>query len=356
MAGNRSAVLRLLASVADGESPDWTGVESEPLSTTARDLNVLRAIASLADVHRTLIDADVVDAEASWTGPGRIVGRIGPAGQRSDALPPREQWGAFILVDRLGSGTSADVFRAYEPRLDRHVALKLFKPGASSSEDRRAAMLQEARALARVHHPNVVCIHGADEIDDVVGIWMELVVGRSLEAELRERGPWTAPEAAAAGVEICQALSAVHAAGFVHGDIKATNVVREDSGRLVLMDFGARQVLHAGPRERLTGTPLYLAPEVPDDGGDQRRERRLQPGRVAPSLGDRRLSCRRFLARVVAQAASSARDATGRQPGGWSRSRSAAGARSRARTESGGPVPFSCRDGRGAQALAPRQE
>ena len=148
-------VPRLLASVADGESPDWTGVESAPLSTTARDLNVLRAIASLADVHRTLIDADVVDAEASWTGPGRIVGRIGPAGQRSDALPPREQWGAFILVDRLGSGTSADVFRAYEPRLDRHVALKLFKPGASSSEDRRAAMLQEARALARVRHPNV---------------------------------------------------------------------------------------------------------------------------------------------------------------------------------------------------------
>jgi len=262
MAGNRSAVLRVLASVADGNTPDWTGVESEPLSTTARDLNVLRAIASLADVHRTLIDVDVVDAEASWTGPGRVVGRIGPAGQRSDALPPREQWGAFILVDRLGSGTSADVFRAYEPRLDRHVALKLFKPGASSSEDRRAAMLQEARALARVRHPNVVCIHGADEIDDVVGIWMELVVGRSLEAELRERGAWTGPEAAAAGVDICQALSAVHAAGFVHGDIKATNVVREDSGRLVLMDFGARQVLHAGPRERLTGTPLYLAPEV----------------------------------------------------------------------------------------------
>lgn len=261
MAGNRSAVLRLLASVADGSSPNWNGLDSEPLNTTARDLEVLRAIASVADVHRTLIDLDV-DAEGVWATPGRIVGRIGPGGQRIDPLPPREKWGPFILVERLGSGTSADVFRAYEPRLDRHVALKLFKPGASSSEERRAAMLQEARALARVRHPNVVCVHGADEIDDVVGIWMELVVGRSLEEELRDRGRWTATDAAAAGVELSQALSAVHAAGFVHGDIKATNVVREEGGRLVLMDFGARQVLHGGPRERLSGTPLYLAPEV----------------------------------------------------------------------------------------------
>jgi TolB-like protein/tetratricopeptide (TPR) repeat protein len=91
---------------------------------------------------------------------------------------------------------------------------------------------------------------------------MELAVGRSLEAELRERGPWSAAEAAQAGIELCKALSAVHAAGFVHGDVKAQNVVREDSGRLVLMDFGARQVRHAGPGERLSGTPLYLAPEV----------------------------------------------------------------------------------------------
>ena len=121
---------------------------------------------------------------------------------------------------------SADVYRAYEPHLDRHVALKLFKAGTASNTERRANMLREARALARVRHENVVQVHGADEIDGIVGIWMELVAGRTLEAEIREHGRWSDRDAAAAGQELCRALTAVHTAGFVHGDVKAQNVAR----------------------------------------------------------------------------------------------------------------------------------
>ncbi len=123
-------------------------------------------------------------------------------------------------------------------------------------------MIDEGRLLARVRHPNVVTVYGADRIDGRVGLWMEFVRGRTLEAVLRDQGPFGADEATLIGLDLCRALSAVHGAGLIHRDVKAQNVMREAGGRIVLMDFGTgREDLSDRPAD-LAGTPLYVAPEV----------------------------------------------------------------------------------------------
>jgi TolB-like protein/tRNA A-37 threonylcarbamoyl transferase component Bud32/tetratricopeptide (TPR) repeat protein len=250
MAGSRRAVLDLLASVADGHSTDWDGVETGSMPPDPASLRVLRTIAGVAEVHRTL------DAEAELP--------VTPDGPRLVQSPPPSAgltWGSMVLREKLGSGASADVYRAYDSRLDCDVALKLFRKQTGGNREQIGRKLREARMLARVRHDHVVQVFGADEHDGRLGMWMQLVEGRTLEQELAERGRWSGREAALAGQELCRALAAVHSAGFTHGDIKAHNVVREDGGRLVLMDFGAGRTRISEGRQE-SGTPLYLAPEV----------------------------------------------------------------------------------------------
>ena len=127
-------------------------------------------------------------------------------------------------------------------------------------------MLREGSLLAKVRHRNVVVVHGVERSDGFVGLWMEFINGRTMEDELRARGPLSAEEATPIGVDLCQALAAVHGRGLVHRDVKAQNVMREEGGRTVLMDFGAGTELATGLRKPLdmAGTPLYLAPELFD--------------------------------------------------------------------------------------------
>ena len=167
----------------------------------------------------------------------------------------------------MGEGSFGEVYRAFDTGLHREVALKLLHEGQSPARQ-SARVLKEARLLARLRHPNVVIVHGAEQHDNRVGLWMEFIHGSTLEKLLKVHGPFAAGEAARIGQELCHALAAVHAAGLVHRDIKAQNVIRETGGRVVLMDFGAgewRDRAARGP-SRLTGTPLYLAPEVLDGG------------------------------------------------------------------------------------------
>jgi hypothetical protein len=128
-------------------------------------------------------------------------------------------------------------------------------------------MLREGRLLARVRHRNVVTVHGAQQVGDEVGVWMELVRGRTLAQVLRDAGPMGADEATVIGVSLCRALAAVHGAGLIHRDVKTQNVMRESGGRIVLMDFGAgRDATDEAVRD-YSGTPLYMAPEL-FRGGD----------------------------------------------------------------------------------------
>ena len=179
-----------------------------------------------------------------------------------------ERWGSLVLLESLGTGGFGEVYRAFDPALQREVALKLHRVDSASEGSRR--WLDEARRLARVRHPNVLTVHGADERDGRAGIWTELLRGRTLEDGLGAHGPLSAREATLIGVDLCRALAAVHSVGLVHGDVKAANVIREgtkassatDSGRIVLLDFGAAHERTAEAASGTAGTPLVAAPEV----------------------------------------------------------------------------------------------
>ena len=182
-----------------------------------------------------------------------------PSSQES--IDDSSHWGPFDLVEELDRGSYGRVYRARDTRVDRDVAVKLL-PGGGPQD---TSGIDEARALAKVRHPNVVAVHGADRFDDIPGLWTELVEGQTLEQMLRAKGTLGAREAVLIGVDLCAALSAVHAAGLVHRDVNARNVMRERGGRIVLLDFGGVQSQAAGQEPqaaRVTGTPLYMAPEL----------------------------------------------------------------------------------------------
>jgi len=183
---------------------------------------------------------------------------------RASASELAVSWGRFTLVDVIGGGQFGTVYRALDPTLQIPVALKIIRPRAGGAFNSERA-LQEARSLAKISHQSVVRVFGAERIGNDVGVSMELVEGRTLDAIVRERGPLSASEAVVIGLELCRALAAVHGAGLLHGDIKAHNVMRADGGRTVLMDFGAGRELSmvpAAPGGDFAGTPIYLAPEV----------------------------------------------------------------------------------------------
>ena len=224
--------------ILDGTAIDWAGVESRADGQRRALVDRLRLLAALADVHRDLPADDVERAPR----PGR--------------------WGHLTLVESIGRGAFGQVYRARDTRLDRDVALKLLPANWSSGETRASSIIEEGRLLAQVRHPNVVTIHGAERIGDQVGLWMELVTGRTLEQMLEQGKRFTAAEVVEIGNQLCGAISAVHDAGLLHRDIKSQNVMLADDGRLVLMDFGTGRELGHTSAAGLAGTPLYLAPEL----------------------------------------------------------------------------------------------
>ncbi len=179
---------------------------------------------------------------------------------RPEPPPMASTWGDFTLLARVGFGGFGEVYLAWDPHLQREVALKLLLPGAASGEAEYQSLLTEARALASVRHPNVVPVYGIDRHDERVGFWTDFVRGKTLAELLRLQGRFGFHEAALIGLDVTRALSAVHRAGILHRDIKAENVMREEGGRILLMDFGL-SALQQG-QTNIAGTPNYMAPEV----------------------------------------------------------------------------------------------
>lgn len=155
----------------------------------------------------------------------------------------------------IGAGSQGEVHRAFDPMLQMPVALKLFPVGDAPH------WLAEARQLARLQHPHVVRIHGAAIENGRAGLWMDLVEGCDLRTIVDRSGPLPANEAVAIALDLADALTAIHAAGILHGDVKAENVLRNDDGQVVLTDFGAAHGLGRMPW-LLLGTASYLAPEL----------------------------------------------------------------------------------------------
>ena len=238
-------LLSAAGRIADGEQLDWGSITSSLPSDDDRAVaEELAVVAQIAAGHRQLHQLLPVAADTP-----------------PNLMPDRARWGHLDLLNIVGRGSYGTVYRAWDTRLERLVALKLFH-GASDPD----SVMQEGRMLARVRHEHVVTVYGADVVDGVAGLWMELVHGETLEHLVKARGPMSAIEAATLGADVAAALGAVHAAGLLHCDIKAQNVVQESGGRVVLMDLGAGRVVpEAQDSDQLSdvaGTPRYMAPEL----------------------------------------------------------------------------------------------
>ena len=224
-------LLALGAAVADGKTIDWDAAERNAPDAERRALvERMRRVAELAAAH---------------------------------GAQPTGKWRHLLLYEKIGEGAFGAVYRGSDPQLDRDVAVKLL-----SRSGGEGAPIDEARHLARVRHGNIVTVYGADRDGGQSGLWMEYVKGQTLDAIVRATGPMSAREAIGVALDLTQALSALHGAGLLHRDVKATNVMREVGGRIVLMDFSgaharARRVDPAG---RFSGTPLFMAPELFDGG------------------------------------------------------------------------------------------
>jgi hypothetical protein len=250
-----SALDRAVEAVADGMPVDWDVLESGSRSEGDRQwLRCLRILHDVASLHRGEPNA----AEATREGSGGA--RPGATVTRSSDAST--QWGRYRLTEKVGQGSFGSVYRAWDPQLEREVAIKILHQHVADTR-LRERLLHEGRALARVRHPNVVSVLGVEEHEGRVGLCMEFVRGETLDSVLQRHGTLNAREAALIGEDLCQALSAVHRAGFVHRDVKARNVMREEAGRIVLMDFGTGRAANQPdiPGD-LAGTPLYMAPEI----------------------------------------------------------------------------------------------
>ncbi|MFY0532419.1 serine/threonine-protein kinase [Nannocystis pusilla] len=157
----------------------------------------------------------------------------------------------YTVLDRIGAGAMGVVYTAYDPRLDRRVALKIMhaRPGHRADEI-VGRLLREAQALARLQHPNVVAIYDANRIGELVYLTMELVDGQNLSRWLKD-GKRTSQEILDTFVAAGRGLAAAHKAGIVHRDFKPDNVLVGRDGRVRVVDFGIARGAE-GPSSRLS--------------------------------------------------------------------------------------------------------
>src|SRR5687768_12143915 len=218
---------------------------------------------------------------------------MGPAPRRATPMMPRGTTvGRYILLEAVGIGGMGVVYRAFDPELDRSVAVKLIR-AAEDSDESRARLLREAQAMARLSHNNVVGVHDVGTVGDQVFLAMDMLDGQTLRDWLKERRSWR--DILRAFADAGRGLAAAHRAGLVHRDFKPSNAFVETSGRVRLLDFGlarpADAMVAAGgsgdsssdddePSARgaaaiyasvtragkIAGTPRYMAPEQAKTG------------------------------------------------------------------------------------------
>jgi WD40 repeat protein len=222
-----------------------------------------------ADASGTIaLDAESTDATAP---PGKQ-GPFSPPTIAEVREQPRKPWpagqprhiGRFEVRGRLGAGAFGTVYRAYDPHLDREVALKVPQAGAVDSHKAVERFLREAKAAAGLRHPHIVPVYDAGRDGDRYYIASAFISGRTLSRAI-SNGPMDFRQAAQIVHDLAEALGYAHALGIIHRDVKSSNVMLDDQGKCHLMDFGlayrqdvTEKLTHDGT---VLGTPAYMAPE-----------------------------------------------------------------------------------------------
>ncbi len=188
--------------------------------------------------------------------------------------------GRFVVLDKLGEGAMGVVYAAFDPELDRKVAIKLLRPDGANGETAQARLVAEAKAMARLSHPNVVPAYEVGTFDGRVFIAMEFVDGVTLRVWCAA-APRTIRQRLAVLVAAGKGVAAAHAAGLVHGDFKPENILIDRDGRPRVLDFGLARPFDASgeapveaavTRSSIAGTPAYMAPEQFDGVVDARSD------------------------------------------------------------------------------------
>jgi len=179
----------------------------------------------------------------------------------AEALGPQ-----YVLGDRIARGGFCEILECCDMELDRRLAIKVLRPDVGGTQDMRARFKQEARAIARLSHPNIIPIHFVGEAGGLAFYAMPYVAGRTLADLLGDQSPLAARRLVPLLIPVLEALHHAHQLGIVHRDIKPDNILIEDeSRRPLLLDFGIAKCLTGAAHETqagfIVGTPLYMSPE-----------------------------------------------------------------------------------------------
>jgi len=174
--------------------------------------------------------------------------------------------GRFELRKVLGQGAQSTVWLAFDPRMEREVAIKVMRIGDGSDDQAVAQWLQEARSVSRVAHPNIVPVFEADIQDRQPYLVFEYIAGLTLNQVIKQRGALPPPEAVALMMDVLDAVAVAHNAGVVHRDLKPSNILVDAAGRARVMDFGIAARIKTrkdpGPGAMAGGTVGYMSPEA----------------------------------------------------------------------------------------------
>jgi len=189
-----------------------------------------------------------------------------PASKQSEQQAESQQIGRFRIVEELGKGAFGSVHRAYDPQLEREVALKVPSKGVFETEEELERFLREARAAATLHHQNICTVYETGNDGERHYIAMAYISGTTLDSVIRGETSIDEREAVAMVRTLALALDEAHRAGIIHRDLKPSNIMIDERGEPVIMDFGlARrvksdeaQLTHEG---QILGTPAYMPPE-----------------------------------------------------------------------------------------------
>lgn len=193
------------------------------------------------------------------------------AAVRNFVPPPVEQiaqlFPQFEIIGFVGKGGMGAVYKARQPALDRFIALKVLPPAVASDPGFAERFNREARALARLSHPNIVVVYDFGKAGDLHYLVMEFVDGANLR-EVERSGKLSPDQALAIVPQICEALQFAHNEGIVHRDIKPENLLVDKKGRVKITDFGIAKMIDVGGEKvaltgarDIVGTPHYMAPE-----------------------------------------------------------------------------------------------
>lgn len=206
-----------------------------------------------------------LDANATFLGeastPARHLGRL----RQNVRLQPGDLIGGrYEILDLLGEGGMGAVYKASDREVNRFVALKLIRPDLASDPEILSRFKQELLTAHQVTHKNVIRIYDLSEADGVKFITMEFIEGVDLRRLLLDQGKFSPEQVVELIRQVCLALDAAHSVGVIHRDLKPQNIMRDKSGRILVMDFGLARSLDTGGMTQtgaLLGTLEYMSPE-----------------------------------------------------------------------------------------------